>query len=642
MMPMANIRTVQDRCGALLRIDGTTLGLFDGSSGWITISTSAQGLFQSIDSGGSVVAYLWENQEFFQYVGTAYQPQWHSLGAANQVAEDYWAGVLFGEWMPSGLYLLRRSTGEAPSTSGYLEHGYVRGIYQAVDGSNLIALQLVDSTIMRFDPNQSQPIRIPVYDNVDTFAIDSNYTAYVLSEVDSSDQRRASFTLYRVTPPTAQRSSWIPITPSGILSFHFDPASGYGYILADESILYRGQPSWASRSDWTPITPTGISCFDLDSIGNGYILYLPDHRLKRAIVSWAGQADWAPITPADRACTSFGLDGPDKRIIWMTYDNTLHRGDGPNVAENSWSRIRLRGNDIDSDFFPCGVYIPWTHLVNVSVVAQRTWPNPEGVLEERLDDLMAHHVNLLWVRNGPNDSESIALLCELAARRGIRVLVEPASFWNYERSWSTWNIAKLNRVTNHTYGRGKPAPLAFILADEPENLGAPAEINAIVNRFADHTSRMDAQPCRAIPATLVTRDRATHFAQVPWVEFLTHNVYEHTTQHTTDQFKEAYTRDVQSFVVQCKNIGIRPWIMPQAFARTFAIETMPAVESIHWQCEEAIRLQAEGIVFYAYTSRNADPGQICLTNGQNWTATAQYEALADAYRRIQSERSCRF
>jgi hypothetical protein len=182
------------------------------------------------------------------------------------------------------------------------------------------------------------------------------------------------------------------------LYFAFDGNTDYGYILMNDHIVYRGQPSWAGPSNWSPLTPNtpnGVSFFSLDDAGNGYILYTPDNRLKRAAVSSATQSSWFPMTPADRFIYSFSLDGADKTQIRMTYDNILHHGIASTVDERHWSRIKLRWNDTSNDFFPCGVYLPWHHLAGWPSYALQTWPNPNSVLEDRLDDLLIHHVNLL-------------------------------------------------------------------------------------------------------------------------------------------------------------------------------------------------------------------------------------------------------
>lgn len=323
-----------------------------------------------------------------------------------------------------------------------------------------------------------------------------------------------------------------------------------------------------------------------------------------------------------------------------------------------------------ASFFPMGVYWPWETTVAIPAAEK------EEFLKQRLDDLQAHNVNLVWTTNGPDTVEELGLLCRLADARGIKI-VAGSGHWlmtggSANEDWIPGAMSMLDKCW--TQLEGKSRPLAFTICDEPQ----PAWMD-IFSKYAQQVS--DA----GIPATTVVQWYATDKAletdgarTMPFIACDIYPFYGSTHGPRGDTSYHFYKTYMDGFARKASASGVAPWAMPQAYQEIWGPARqeadgqltalagsvqhwkMPTPAQMRWQTWMSVALGARGIVFFTYgvTEFKANPeaklvwpvpavsdrdratvlkadnptgGAQSLVSWPQWQPGPQYEAMSSSY-----------
>lgn len=342
-------------------------------------------------------------------------------------------------------------------------------------------------------------------------------------------------------------------------------------------------------------------------------------------------------------------------VLAATASSTAARGDAPATRPAP-----------DRTFFPLGVYWPWE---TTSVAGQGITRSARltRYLEERLDDLAAHNVNLVWTVNGPDTAAELGLLCRLAETRGIRV-VAGSGRWAMPSDGADLQfvhdgVQAVRKVWHALEGR--PRPIAFTLSDEPRAPAMPA-----FGRYAALVAES------GIPVTTVVTwqgiEPATKHATS--LTYLAADVYPFFGSHLGprgDSSYHFYIKHARAVARLAPQAGVIPWMMPQAFQeiagpwRTDAVGNvtvlkgggthwvMPAPQQIRWQAWTAVATGNKGVIFFTYgTTAQPDPttktishdwaepeprdtgAPISLVAWPSYRPGAQYQAMANVYAEI--------
>ena len=316
-------------------------------------------------------------------------------------------------------------------------------------------------------------------------------------------------------------------------------------------------------------------------------------------------------------------------------------------------------------FFPMGVYWPWE---TTSAVAEPRAEKLEAFLTQRLDDLAAHNVNLVWTVNGPDTADEIGLLCRLAAARGIRVIagsglwaMHPGSAKNAQ--WTSAMVDSGKKAWAALEGNSKPWLLN--IADEPR-AEYMKEFGGYAKEFAD----------AGIPATTTVMwgQRVQITQGAPTLPYVSMDIYPFFGSPHGPRGAGSYyffANNVAEFVRVCDDAGMKPWIMAQAYqeiwgpARQEADGSvtalagagthwlMPTPAQIRWQSWIAAAEGAKGIIYFTYGvtakpnpkadaikeawARKEDVatgGPMSLVSWPEYQPGPQYKAMADSYAEI--------
>lgn len=272
--------------------------------------------------------------------------------------------------------------------------------------------------------------------------------------------------------------------------------------------------------------------------------------------------------------------------------------------------------------FPRGVYWHWDA------------GHDDAVLAREMDDLVAHHVNLIWFANGPNTVEDVNRVTRLATPRGLKVVVAPGGLDMIPEY--VGNEAWLQSVLdgNPTFWQAlDPKPFALILDDEPP----PGAYMQFFNRYVDGMLR------RSVPAFTTVQWGAVDSmaADAPSSAVLCCDFYPFFGSPHGPNGDASYTmyEDVVCNTVRrARETGMTPLIMAQAYqeiwgpARLEADGTLTAIKGagqhwlppteaqMRWQTWAAVALGAKGVIYFPY-ALGTNPNPETPPIGVAWAVT---------------------
>lgn len=320
-----------------------------------------------------------------------------------------------------------------------------------------------------------------------------------------------------------------------------------------------------------------------------------------------------------------------------------------------------------TSFFPLGVYWPWETTGVVGQGSERV-AKLEPFLIQRLDQLAAHHVNIVWTVNGPDSVAELELLCRLAEPRKIRIIAG-SGWWamhpgNANDQWAQVAVAHLQKVCQEL--AGKPRPMAYTIADEPSGGHLAA--------FGRYAAAVKAA---GIPATTTVMHgdieaAADKAATLPWLSVDFYPFFGSTHGPRGDSSYAWFDRIVRRIVKATQQHEQTPWVMAQAYQEIWGPSRLepdgqvtvlpgggqhwllPTPAQIRWQAWTAAALGAKGIFFFAYgvpfqPNPKADPikepwavqketptgGPTSLVSYPDFHPGPQLQAMGEVYAEIQ-------
>ena len=213
-----------------------------------------------------------------------------------------------------------------------------------------------------------------------------------------------------------------------------------------------------------------------------------------------------------------------------------------------------------TSFFPLGVYWPWETTGVVGQGSERV-AKLEPFLIQRLDQLAAHHVNIVWTVNGPDSVAELELLCRLAEPRKI-CIIAGSGWWamhpgNANDQWARVAVAHLQKICQEL--AGKPRPMAYTIADEPSGGHLAA--------FGRYAAAVKAA---GIPATTTVMHgdieaAADKAATLPWLSVDFYPFFGSTHGPRGDSSYAWFDRVVRRIVKATQQHEQTPWVMAQAY-----------------------------------------------------------------------------
>lgn len=319
--------------------------------------------------------------------------------------------------------------------------------------------------------------------------------------------------------------------------------------------------------------------------------------------------------------------------------------------------------------FPLGVYWPWERLCGH---AERLKVDKWQLVDQRLADMQAHHVDTVWVVN--LNITDLGPLAERCAARKMK-LIPALGELHYSIEWRRNNWEYLEKESKRALAAAgdSPAVLAWALCDEPRK-DIVAEMEQFRQKFAAWGAKQPGIAVTMWPDT-PTYARETGFP------FVCTDIYPFFSDKNPNGPNPApvsrawYRRQAQMTVTAARENGRIPWVMPQMFADVWgpwkydARGDMvilpggvlhwraPTVGETRWQVWSAIGLGAQGVLFYVHESPvtdNADekpytgttfPESMKATAEQalqmagglihpDGSATAPYDAMGQAYAEV--------
>jgi len=319
--------------------------------------------------------------------------------------------------------------------------------------------------------------------------------------------------------------------------------------------------------------------------------------------------------------------------------------------------------------FPLGVYWPWERVCGH---AQRLGMDKWQLVDQRLADMQAHHVDTVWVVN--LNIKDLGPLAEACVAHKIN-LIPALSELHYSLEWrrNNWDYLEKQSKAALAAAGESPAVIAWALCDEPRK-PIVAEMEQFRVKFGEWGAKQ--------PGIVVTMwpDTPT-YARETGFPLLCTDIYPFFSDKNPNGPNPAhvsrgwYRRQAQMTVTSALENGKTPWVMPQMFADIWgpwkydAQGDMtilpggvmhwrgPSVGETRWQIWSALGLGAQGVLFYVHESPvkdNADkppyegktfPESMKATEEKalhmagglihpDGSATAQYDAMSEAFAQV--------
>ncbi len=271
--------------------------------------------------------------------------------------------------------------------------------------------------------------------------------------------------------------------------------------------------------------------------------------------------------------------------------------------------------------FPLGVYWPWERLCGH---AERLKIDKWQLVDQRLDDMQAHHVDTIWVVN--LNTSDLGRLAEKCAARQVR-LIPGLSELHYNIPWRRRNWDYLQQQATAALSAAAPhsSICAWPLCDEP-----PSALVDEMEQFRQKFASWGAQQ----PGIVVTMWPDTpNYARRTGFPFVCTDLYPFFSDNNPNGPNPAtvsrswFRQQASVTVAESIENGKSPWVMPQMFADIWgpwkydAQGEMtilpggvlhwraPTVGETRWQTWSALGLGAQGILYYVYEPPVSDNAQ---------------------------------
>lgn len=316
--------------------------------------------------------------------------------------------------------------------------------------------------------------------------------------------------------------------------------------------------------------------------------------------------------------------------------------------------------------FPLGVYWPWERACGN---AERLKLDKWAYVDNRLDDMQAHHVDSLWVVNlNIGDLGKLAEKC--AARK--MTLIPALGELHYNIDWRRNNWEYLEKESKRALAAAgeSPAVIAWALCDEPRK-NIVGEMEQFRAKFSEWGAKQPGITVTMWPDS-PTYARETKFAHVCTDIYPFFSAGNPNGPNPAEVSKRWYRQQVQNTVGVAREAGKTPWVMPQAFCDVWGtwrydvkgdMVIMPggvlhwrpptAAES-RWQIWAAVAAGVQGFYIYVYEPQVGDNSDKPPFQGETFpaklvekaerplhatgglvrpdgTSTPQYEAMGEAY-----------
>lgn len=256
---------------------------------------------------------------------------------------------------------------------------------------------------------------------------------------------------------------------------------------------------------------------------------------------------------------------------------------------------------------PVGVYMSW-ELAH-AYAAENQLPLSD-FLDRSLEICRERGVNTLWVTN--IDASDLGMLQELCDRYDIGLLANACE--GKVASYYRDDAAELRFRAGLMAKAATPALTHWVISDEPE-----AKDTANLTAFAGILGQSDPERQLALVVThhafedvigAVPLDMA---AIDPYPFFGPGNP---NGPHTREASEAHFRSFGERFVRRCREFGVEPWLMPQAFAElwgpyeyrpdgtlvglpgAYLHWLTPTVAEMRWQLFESLRQGAQGVIFF--------------------------------------------
>ncbi len=319
-----------------------------------------------------------------------------------------------------------------------------------------------------------------------------------------------------------------------------------------------------------------------------------------------------------------------------------------------------------SNPFPLGVYWPWERLCGH---AERLKIDKWQLVDQRLADMQAHHVDTIWVVNlGIPDLGKLAEKCTARKMRLIPALGE--LHYNIEWRRNNWDYLEKQSKAALAAAGESPSVIAWALCDEPRR-NIVAEMEQFRQKFTAWGAKQPGITVTMWPDTpTYAREAGFPFACTDVYPFFSNK--NPNGPNPANVSRSWYRTQVTTTVKVSLETGKTAWIMPQMFADVWgpwkydAKGDMtilpggvmhwrgPTVGETRWQTWSALGLGAQGVIYYVHESPVKDnakekpyqgttfPESLKATEEKDLhmggglihpdgSATAQYEAMGQSF-----------